>query len=125
MHRVAIANSRIQSIDNGQVTFTYKDYRKPQHRRTLTLEATEFIRRFMMHVLPNGFVRIRYFGFFANTHRKQQLRKIRELLNAPQIDTAKNADEKDEHATREKTRATGPDARDDGETGEYLRQVRQ
>lgn len=75
-HRVAIANSRIQSIDNGQVSFTYKDYRKPQHRRTLTLNATEFIRRFMMHVLPNGFVRIRYYGFLANKHRQEQLRKI-------------------------------------------------
>jgi hypothetical protein len=81
---VAIANSRIQSIDNGQVSFSYKDYRKPQQRRTLTLNATEFIRRFMMHVLPNGFVRIRYYGFLANKHRKEQLRKIRELLDAPQ-----------------------------------------
>jgi len=55
------------------------------HRqRTLTLSATEFIRRFMMHVIPNGFVRIRYFGFLANAHRQEQLRKIRELLGAPQ-----------------------------------------
>jgi hypothetical protein len=83
-HRVAIANSRLQSIDNGQVTFTYKDYRRPQRRRTLTLTATEFIRRFMMHVLPNGFVRIRYYGFLANKHRRERLNKIRELLNAPQ-----------------------------------------
>ena len=81
-HRVAIANSRLQSIDNGEVTFTYKDYRQHQ-RRTLTLEATEFIRRFMMHVLPNGFVRIRYYGFLANKHRQHQLRRIRELLDAP------------------------------------------
>ena len=83
-HRVAIANSRLQSIDNGQVTFTYKDYRNQHRQRTLTLAATEFIRRFMMHVLPHGFVRIRYYGFLANTHRKKQLHKIRELLNAPQ-----------------------------------------
>lgn len=83
-HRVAIANSRLQSIDNGQVTFSYKDYRNQHRQRTLTLAATEFIRRFMMHVLPHGFVRIRYFGFLANTHRKEQLRKIRELLGASQ-----------------------------------------
>jgi hypothetical protein len=83
-HRVAIANSRLQSIDDGQITFTYKDYRREQRPRTLTLSAIEFIRRFMMHVLPRGFVRIRYYGFLANTHRQQQLRRIRELLNAPQ-----------------------------------------
>ena len=82
-HRVAIANSRLQSIDGGQVTFTYKDYRHQHRQRTLTLVATEFIRRFMMHVLPNRFVRIRSFGFLANTHRQKQLRKIRELLDAP------------------------------------------
>ena len=78
-HRVAIANQRLQSIDNGQV------YRHQHRQRTITLAASEFIRRFMMHVLPNGFVRIRYFGFLANAHRKEQLRKIRELLDAPQL----------------------------------------
>jgi len=106
-HRVAIANSRIQSIDNGQVSFTYKDYRKPQHRRTLTLNATEFIRRFMMHVLPNGFVRIRYYGFLANKHRQEQLRKIRELLNAPQpLPSEKEADDEQQQlaATLEEQR---------------------
>ena len=83
-HRVAIANQRLLSIDNGQVTFSYKDYRHQHRQRTLTLAATEFIRRFMMHVLPHRFIRIRYFGFLANKHRKQQLHKIRELLGAPQ-----------------------------------------
>jgi hypothetical protein len=83
-HRVAIGNSRLQSIDDGRVAFTYKDYRHRGRQRTLTLDAAEFIRRFMMHVLPNGFVRIRYYGFLANAHRKDQLHKIRELLGAPQ-----------------------------------------
>ncbi len=83
-HRVAIGNSRLQSIDHGQVAFTYKDYRHRGRQRTLTLAAAEFIRRFMMHVLPNGFVRIRYYGFLANAHRKEQLHKIRQLLDAPQ-----------------------------------------
>ena len=81
---MAIGNSRLQSIDNGQVTFTYKDYRHEHRRRTLTLAATEFIRRFMTHLLPHGFVRIRYYGFLANSHRGEQLRKIRALLGAPQ-----------------------------------------
>lgn len=87
-HRVAIGNSRLKSIDDGQVTFSYKDYRRQHQQRTLTLAATEFIRRFMMHVLPNGFVRIRYYGFLANTHRGEQLRKIRQLLGAPQPPTS-------------------------------------
>ena len=65
-HRVAIANSGLQWIDNGQVTFTYKDYRHGHQHRTLTLSATEFIRQFLMHVLPSGFMRIRYYGFLAN-----------------------------------------------------------
>jgi hypothetical protein len=87
-HRVAIGNSRLQSIDNGQVAFTYKDYRHRGRQRTLTLAATEFIRRFMMHVLPGGFVRIRYYGFLANSRRQEQLGKIRGLLGAPQPATS-------------------------------------
>ena len=82
-HRVAIANQRLVSIDDGRVTFRYKDYRRGHRQRTLTLTATEFIRRFLLHVLPNGFMRIRYYGFLANTHRKKQLAMIRELLGVP------------------------------------------
>jgi len=80
-HRVAIANSRLESIDNGQITFRYKDYRRQHRQRTMTLAATEFIRRFLMHVVPRGFMRIRYYGFLANTHRNKQLAKIRKLLH--------------------------------------------
>jgi len=94
-HRVAIGNSRLQSIDDGQVTFSYKDYRREHRQRALTLSAMEFIRRFMMHVLPSRFVRIRYYGFLANTHRKERLRKIRSLLGAPQPATA--GKETDDH----------------------------
>ena len=82
-HRIAIANERLLSIDEGQITFSYKDYRRGHRQRRLTLSATEFIRRFMMHVLPHGFVRIRYYGFLANAQRQQQLKKIRQLLNVP------------------------------------------
>ena len=103
-HRVAIANSRLQSIDNGQVSFTYKDYRH-QRKRTLTLSATEFIRRFMMHVVPNGFMRIRYYGFLANKHRREQLHKIRELLQAPPTPEPETDDEQpDSGATLEEYR---------------------
>jgi hypothetical protein len=96
-HRVAIANGRLQSIDDGQVTFSYKDYRRQHRQRTLTLPATEFIRRFMMHVLPSGFVRIRYYGFLANAHRQEQLHKIRKLLDAPQPTMAVEQSEDDPH----------------------------
>jgi len=101
-HRVAIANGRLQSIDDGQVAFRYKDYRRRRRQRTLTLAATEFIRRFMMHVLPSGFVRIRYYGFLANAHRQEQLRKIRNLLDAPQPTTAVEQSEDDPHAPLER-----------------------
>ena len=91
-HRVAIANERLLSIDGGQVTFSYKDYRHGHRRRRLTLSANEFMRRFMMHVLPSGLMRIRYYGFLANAHRSQQLSKIRKLLNVPE---PVNADQHD------------------------------
>lgn len=83
-HRVAIGNSRLVSMDDGQVSFRYKDYRNQHRQRTLTLPATEFIRRFMMHVVPRGFMRIRYYGFLANAHREKKLDKIRKLLGASQ-----------------------------------------
>ncbi len=92
-HRVAIANQRIQSIDGGKVSFSYKDYRNQQRQRTLTLSATEFIRRFMMHVVPSGFMRIRYYGFLANNHREKQLKKIRKLLGAPDPEPRSQQDE--------------------------------
>lgn len=98
-HRVAISNERLLSIDHGQVTLRYKDYRQQHRQRTLTLAATEFIRRFMMHVLPRRFVRIRYFGFLANARRQEQLLKIRELLNAPQPVAA----EEEAHDTKDVT----------------------
>jgi Putative transposase/Transposase zinc-binding domain len=79
-HRVAISNSRLLSIDNSQVCFRWKDYRRDNHHGTMTLEAGEFIRRFLIHVLPDGFQRIRYFGFLANCHRARKLALCRELL---------------------------------------------
>jgi len=79
-HRVAISNQRLVSIDNGQVAFRWKDYAQASRQRTMVLDALEFIRRFLLHVLPKGFVRIRYYGFLANAQRNKKLARIRELL---------------------------------------------
>jgi hypothetical protein len=72
-HRVAIANSRIQSFADGKVSFSYKDYRADTRHKTMTLDATEFIRRFLQHVLPSGFCKVRYFGFLAICNMKTKL----------------------------------------------------
>lgn len=82
-HRVAIANSRLVSIDDTHVSFLWKDYAKGNRRRTMKLEGPEFIRRFLLHVLPKGFVRIRHFGFLANRVRTASLARCRELLPVP------------------------------------------
>ena len=79
-HRVAISNNRLVSMDDGKVCFRWKDYRDDNRHKTMTLEAGEFIRRFLIHVLPDGFHRIRYFGFLGNCHRAQKLERCRELL---------------------------------------------
>jgi len=79
-HRVAISNQRLLSVDNGQVAFRWKDYAQGNRSRTMVLDALEFIRRFLLHVLPKSFVRIRYYGFLANGQRKNKLARIRELL---------------------------------------------
>jgi hypothetical protein len=82
-HRVAISNSRILSIADGKVTFLWKDYADGSKVKPLTLEAVEFIRRFLLHILPAGFVRIRQFGFLANRARRDKLALCRTLLGAP------------------------------------------
>ena len=81
-HRVAIANSRLLALDEAGVTFEYKDYRLEGRDRfkTMTLEAGEFIRRFLMHVLPGGFHRIRHYGLFASAVRAQNIERARQLL---------------------------------------------
>ncbi len=79
-HRVAIANNRIIDIEGGKVRFRWKDYRDGNRQKVMTLDAGEFIRRFLVHVLPEGFKRIRYYGFLGNRHRKQKLARCRELL---------------------------------------------
>lgn len=81
-HRVAIANSRIVSIDDGQVCFRWKNYARGNQWATMSLPADEFIRRFLMHVLPSGFVRIRHCGLLCNRRRAGDLQRCRELLGA-------------------------------------------
>jgi hypothetical protein len=79
-HRVAISNHRILSVADGNVTFRWKDYAHGSQKKQMTLTACEFLRRFFLHVLPKGFVRIRHFGFLANRHRKALLATCRRLL---------------------------------------------
>jgi hypothetical protein len=79
-HRVAISNNRLVSMDEGKVRFRWKDYRNGNKQKTMSLQAGEFIRRFMIHVLPDGFHRIRYYGFLGNCHRARKLELCRELL---------------------------------------------
>ena len=79
-HRVAITNNRIISIDNGTVTFTYRDRQDNNKIKPMGLTADEFIRRFLLHILPRGFIKIRYFGFLAHTNKKQAVFLIRRLL---------------------------------------------
>src|ERR1700681_3654127 len=79
-HSVAISNHRLRSLENGQVSFEWKDYADHSRTKTMTLEAVEFIRRFLLHVLPSGLVRIRQFGFLANRVRQHKLEQCRELL---------------------------------------------
>jgi hypothetical protein len=92
-HRVAISNQRLVTADNDGVAFRWKDYRLdgPDRWKTMTLDPFEFIRRFLMHVLPKGFHRIRHYGLFANGNRADNIARARELLNVPP--PVKEADE--------------------------------
>jgi Putative transposase/Transposase zinc-binding domain len=80
-HRVALSNDRILKIENGKVTLSYRDRKDGDRKKIITLEAHEFIRRFLLHVLPDGFMRIRHFGFLANRSKKQALARCRQLLD--------------------------------------------
>ncbi len=79
-HRIAIANSRLVAMANGKITFRWRDYAHGYQSRTMTLDADEFLRRFRLHVLPPGFVRIRYFGMLANRQRKVLFNLCRQYL---------------------------------------------
>ena len=80
-HRVAISNTRIKSIDNNGITFLYKDYADNANQKLMTLTGVEFLRRFAMHILPRGFVKIRYFGILASAYKEQ----VKSLKSKPDI----------------------------------------
>jgi hypothetical protein len=82
-HRVAISNSRLLDFVDGKVTFKWKDYRHESRQKIMALDAQEFLRRFLLHVLPSGFQRIRHYGLLANRQREAKLTYCRELLQAP------------------------------------------
>jgi len=94
-HRVAISNNRLLGLKDDRVTFVWKDYKHGAGPRTMTLEASEFIRRFLLHVLPGGFQHIRSYGFLGNRHRETKLATCRRLLNAPQPDIAASPQDAD------------------------------
>lgn len=100
-HRVAISNHRLLSLQDGKVTFRYKDYRAGTEG-AMTLQATEFIRRFLLHVLPSGFQRIRHYGFLSNCVRKKRIALCRTLLPALNLAVDENklnsSDDTDESA---------------------------
>jgi hypothetical protein len=96
-HRVAISNARLVSISDGEVAFRWKDYRHHGGSKVMTLTADEFIRRFLLHTLPDGFHRIRHYGFLANGHRAAKLALCRRLLGASATDAP--ADEVEDEAS--------------------------
>jgi len=90
-HKAAISDHRLVDLADGRVSFRWKDYAHGGRQGTMTLDAVEFVRRFLRHVLPSGFVRVRHYGLLANRHRREKLARCRELLGmavTPQADTA-------------------------------------
>ena len=105
-HRTAIANSRLVAVADDEVAFTYKDYRRAGRSRVMCLAPQEFIRRFLLHVLPDGFHRVRHSGFLAKADRGQNLARVRALLHArsaekPADDQAAAGPEPESHAACE------------------------
>jgi len=94
-HRVAIANSRLISLSDGNVSFRWKDYRQDGKPKSMMLTAGEFMRRFLLHTLPDGFHRIRHYGLFANGHRASKIELSRKLLAAPSAPVNRDGDDHD------------------------------
>jgi len=108
-HRVAISNDRIVKLEDGQVTFRYRDWADGNKTKLMTLSAFEFIRRFLLHILPEGFVKIRHYGILSNRNKATKLRRCRQLLGA----SIHNEQEKEPKTTWEDLlyRLTGVDPR--------------
>jgi hypothetical protein len=81
-HRIAISNNRLLDIDNGRIVFSYRDRKNNNEKKTMDLGADEFIRRFLLHVLPKGFMKIRYFGFLSTMKKKECIQIIRKFLES-------------------------------------------
>lgn len=97
-HRVAISNNRLLNIEAGQIQFQWKDYRDKGQQKAMTLNAEEFIRRFLLHTLPEGFQRIRYYGFLGNRYRHEKLARCRQLLGmASPVNSCSPQDYRDRH----------------------------
>jgi Putative transposase len=97
-HRVAISNNRLLNIDHGKVAFRWKDYRHQEQQKTMTLAADEFIRRFLLHVLPEGFQRIRHYGLLGHRYRQAKLALCRQLLGvAPALTSVSARQEKSDY----------------------------
>jgi hypothetical protein len=92
-HRVAIANSRLIALADGQVSFRWRDYRHHDTNKVMTLPADEFSHRFLLHALPDGFHRIRHYGFLANRHRADKLALCRKLLGELALVPVRNRSE--------------------------------
>ena len=96
-HRIAISNNRLIELKDGRVTFAYTDYKHAQQKKVMMLSADEFLRRFLMHVLPNGFQRIRHYGLLGNRHRAENLARCRELLGVVAPSTVPQRDYRERH----------------------------
>ena len=82
-HRIAISNGRLLTMEDDRIAFRYKDYRDRSRLKTQWLDGQEFVRRFLMHILPKGFMRIRHFGYLSNRTRRRKLAVIRDCLSQP------------------------------------------
>jgi len=100
-HRVAISNNRILDIEDGKVRFQWKDCRRGGQQKPMALDADEFIRRFLIHVLPDGFQRIRYYGLLGNRYRTDKLARCRELIGMSKLEPKTDKTDKDYRDTYE------------------------
>lgn len=108
-HKVAISNHRLLRLENDQVSFHWKDYRHGHRKKVMTLAATEFLRRILLHILPEGFVRIRHFGLLANRHRAENLALCRQLLAVAEPATQPDSALAPLHRTERYQQLTGVD----------------
>jgi hypothetical protein len=108
VQRIAISNRRLLSMQNGKIRFRYKDYADGGKRKSTELDGVEFIRRFLLHIVPRGFMRIRHYGFLANCHRRDKLQLCRQLLGVTADDKSGEEQKRTEPADeRCKTEDTG------------------